>query len=157
MSTADTDGWTGGLFKAGDFEVSTDRDRLDRGVILNTLSETYWAGDLSPERLMESIANGLPFGLYHVPSNRQVGFARLVTDMTRFAWVSDVFVVEAFKGQGCGKLVMRALLSYPPLENVYNWTLATKDAHSFYEQFGFKLTEGKDATMQLMRPERMPV
>ncbi|CDO61092.1 Histone acetyltransferase HPA2 and related acetyltransferases [Candidatus Phaeomarinobacter ectocarpi] len=147
-------GWKGGVYRQGDFEVSTDRNRLDRAVIINTLSETYWAGDVSPERIMESVANGFPFGLYHVPSNRQIGFARLVTDMTRFAWVSDVFVIDAFKGQGCGKLLMQAILDYPPFENVYNWTLATKDAHGFYEQFGFQLAEGKDATMQLKRPKK---
>jgi GNAT superfamily N-acetyltransferase len=146
--------WSGSAFREGDFEVSTDRNRLDRAVILNTLSETYWAGDMSPEQLMESVANGLPFGLYHLPTGRQVGFTRLVTDMSRFAWVSDVFVIDSFKGQGYGKLLMRAILSYPPLEKVYNWTLATKDAHGFYEQFGFKLTDSKNAVMQLNRPKR---
>lgn len=156
MSNETNEGWVGGLFQRGDYEVSTERNRLDRTLILNTLSETYWAGDLSPDRLMESIANGLPFGLYHVPSGRQIGFARLVTDMTRFAWVSDVFVVDGHQGQGCGKLLMRAILDYPPLAHVYNWTLATKDAHGFYEQFGFRLADGKDATMQMKRP-KVPV
>lgn len=158
MSGADDEGWQGGLFTAGAFEVSTDRNRLDRTLILNTLSDTYWAGDLSPDRLMESVANGLPFGLYQKPASgsvaRQIGFARLVTDMTRFAWVSDVFVIDSHKGQGCGTLLMRAMLSYPPLEHVYNWTLATRDAHGFYEQFGFRLADGKDATMQLKRPKK---
>ncbi|WP_422363094.1 GNAT family N-acetyltransferase [Pyruvatibacter mobilis] len=154
MSTETETRWTGSTFREGDFEVCTDRNRLDRAVIMNTLSETYWAGDMAPEQLMESVANGLPFGLYHLPTSRQIGFTRLVTDMTRFAWVSDVFVIDSFKGQGCGKMLMRAILSYPPLEKVYNWTLATKDAHGFYEQFGFRLAEGKDAMMQLKRPKR---
>ena len=143
--------WQGGLFTAGDFEVSTARDRLDRGVILNTLSETYWAGDVAPERILESVANALPFGLYHRPDGRQIGFARVVTDMTRFAWLSDVFVVDGFRGRGCGALLMSAILGYPPLATVYNWTLATRDAHGFYERFGFRLADGKDATMQLKR------
>lgn len=160
MSLAEPDSgtrWQGGTYREGDFEVSTDRARLDRAVILNTLSDTYWAGDVAPEQILESVANALPFGLYHVPSGRQVGFARLVTDMKRFAWISDVFVIDAFQGQGCGKMLMRAILGYPSLETVYNWTLGTRDAHDFYAQFGFKRAEGDDAVMQLKRPKRPAV
>lgn len=152
--------WRAGLYVAGDVEVSTDRARLDRAVILNTLSETYWAGDLGPDQVLESVANALPFGLYTRPGGRQIGFARVVTDMTRFAWLSDVFVIDAFRGRGYGSVLLRAVLSYPPLAPVYTWTLGTRDAQAFYEQFGFRSLPGNgdepggDTTMQLKRPRR---
>lgn len=153
--------WRAGLYVAGDVEVSTDRARLDRAVILNTLSETYWAGDLGPDQVLESVANALPFGLYTRPGGRQIGFARVVTDMTRFAWLSDVFVIDAFRGRGYGSILLRAVLDYPPLAPVYTWTLGTRDAQAFYERFGFRSLPGNgdddpggDTTMQLKRPRR---
>jgi len=157
MTAPRPSGWAAGVYRHGDFEVSTEHARLDHAVIQAALADTYWARDVDPKQVMESIANALPFGLYHMAAGAEcgqlVGFARLVTDKTRFAWISDVFVRDGYKGQGCGTLLMRALLSYPPLENVYNWTLATKDAHGFYEQFGFRRATGTDATMQLRRPK----
>ena len=39
-----------------------------------------------------SIANSLCFGIYH--GEKQVGFARVITDKTTFGYLADVFVLE---------------------------------------------------------------
>lgn len=143
--------WEGGLCRAAGLEASTDRNRLDRAVILNTLADSYWAGDLAPEQILESIANSIAFGLYDTETGRQAGFARVVSDMARFAWVSDVFVVAARRGQGAGSFLMRAVLAYPPLAPVGTWTLATRDAQEFYARFGFRPRDARDVTLQLRR------
>src|SRR5918997_215479 len=112
--------------RRGDYVVSTDRARLDLGVIHDYLSrESYWATGRSLETVRRSIENSVPFGLYE--GDRQVGFARGVTDYATFAWVADVFVVESARGRGLGKWLVEVMLSHPDLRGFRRWTLATKD------------------------------
>ncbi len=95
------------------------------------------------EIVKRSIENSLPFGLYK--NERQIGFARVVTDYATFAWLADVFVLDEFRGQGLAKWLMETILSHPELQGFRRWVLATKDAHELYRQFGFS---------DLKRPER---
>ncbi len=89
------------------FEISTDRERLDVGYVYAYLSEvSYWAKGRTRETVEKSIANSLCFGVY--AGERQVGFARVVTDYATFAWLCDVFVDEAYRGQGLGKRLIEA-------------------------------------------------
>ena len=82
------------VWRREDYELSTDRGRLDLGVIHRFLAESYWAAGATPERIQQSIDHSIPLGL-HGPGGAQVGFARIVTDRTTFAWLADVFVLDA--------------------------------------------------------------
>lgn len=130
--------------RRGEFLISNDRARLDIRFIHRFLStQTYWATGRSFEVAQRSIENSFSFGLFQ--GERQIGFARVVTDYATFAWVADVFVIEEFRGQGLGKWLMEVILNHPRLQGFRRWTLATKDAHELYRQFGFD---------ELKRPER---
>ena len=121
-----------------EIEISTDTSRLDVGRIHRWLSEqSYWAQGRTLDAVRVSIANSICFGAYH--EGEQVGFARVVTDRVTHAWLADVFVDEAYRGQGCGKALVAAALTHPELEGISRWILATKDAHELYAQFGFTL------------------
>ena len=86
----------------GDYSISTDRSRLDIDLIHNYLSnESYWATGRSREVVERSIENSLPFGIYN--GDKQVGFARIVTDYATFAWVADVFVLPEHRDIGLSK------------------------------------------------------
>lgn len=131
-------------WQRGEFTISTDRSRLDLGVIHGYLStESYWAVGRDPEVVRRSVEHSLPFGLYE--GERQIGFARVVTDYATFAWIADVFVLDEFRGRGLGKWLVEVILSHPALQGFRRWVLATKDAHGLYRQFGFQ---------ELKRPER---
>lgn len=124
------------FWERGDYLISTDRSRLDVGLIHRFLSQTsYWAPGRAREVVQRSIDNSLPFGIYK--GNDQVGFARIVTDYATFAWVADVFVLPEHRGQGLSKWLMEVILSHPELQGFRRWVLATKDAHSLYARFGF--------------------
>lgn len=84
----------------GEYTISTDRARLDIDVLHGFLVHSYWAKGRSRERVVESSAHAIPFGLYHGDS--QIGFARVVTDHVVIAMLADVFVLEAHRGQGLG-------------------------------------------------------
>ena len=134
----------GETWHRGEYSISTDRSRLDLGLIHNYLSTgTYWATGRSREVVERSIENSLAFGIYK--GGEQVGFARIVTDYATFGWVADVFVLPEHRGQGLSKWLMEVILAHPQLQGFRRWVLATKDAHGVYERFGF---------IPLHRPER---
>ena len=127
-----------------EYQISTDRARLDLIMIHEYLSrETYWAKGRSFEVVQRSIDNSFPFGIYK--ENRQVGFARVVTDYATFAWIADVFVLPGDRRQGLSKWFMEIILAHPQLQGFRRWVLATRDAHSLYARFGF---------IPLHKPER---
>ena len=85
--------------------------------------------------MQRSIDHSLCFGAY--VDGQQVGFARVVTDYTTFAWVADVFVLESHRGQSVGKALVQAMIGHPDLRQL-RILLATRDAHGLYAQFGFE-------------------
>lgn len=131
-------------WRRGDYLISTDRGKLDFEVIHDYLSnQSYWAKGRSVETIKRSVDNSLPFGIYK--DDRQVGFARVVTDYATFAWIADVFVLEEFRGFGLSKWLMEVIIAHPELQGFRRWVLATKDAHNLYKKFGFT---------ELLWPER---
>ncbi|HVF57439.1 MAG TPA: GNAT family N-acetyltransferase [Pyrinomonadaceae bacterium] len=124
------------VWERAGYTISTDPARLDISVIHNFISnESYWGQGRSTELMRRAIDNSMPFGLYK--GERQIGFARLVTDRTTFAWLADVFVLDEFRGQGLGKWLVETILSHTELQGLRRWILATRDAHGLYRQFGF--------------------
>ena len=131
-----------------DFEISTDKARLDIGTIYGFLSEeSYWANKRTLEQTKTAIENSICFGVYL--GDKQVGFARVITDKATFAYVGDVFVLQEFRGSGIGKMLMEAMLAHPELQRLRRWVLATKDAHGLYEQFGFSELRFPERWMEL--------
>lgn len=116
-------------------EISTDRSRLDIAYIHRYLSEEcYWSIGRSRAVVEKSIANSLCFGMYD--GDRQMGFARVVTDYATFAWLCDVFVDAAYRERGLGKQLVENVVAYPDLQGMRNFILATRDAHELYRQYG---------------------
>ena len=131
-----------------EFIISTDQSRLDIDMIHRFLSEeSYWANKRTLEQTKTAIENSICFGVYL--GDKQVGFARVVTDKATFAYVGDVFVLREFRGFGIGKMLMEAMLSHPELQGLRRWILATKDAHGLYEQFGFSELRFPERSMEL--------
>jgi N-acetylglutamate synthase-like GNAT family acetyltransferase len=130
-------------FKKDRFTISDDVSRLDIDAICDFLSRAYWA-DKRPRRLIErSIKHSLNFGVYD--GERQIGFARVVTDYVTFAYLCDVFIHEEYRGHSLGKWMMDCIMAHPDLQGLRRWSLATRDAHGLYQQFGF--TELSDPSL----------
>lgn len=130
------------------FYISTDKSALDLHMITEFLSKrSYWAQGRTPEKIVRSIENSLCFGVYS-GDNKQVGFARVLSDYAVFAWIMDVFILEDFRGHGLGKMLMAEIMGYPDLQGLERWGLGTKDAHGLYEQFGFRVMEYPERKME---------
>jgi GNAT superfamily N-acetyltransferase len=117
--------------------ISDDPARVDLELTWEFLRTAYWSESVPRDVVERAIANSLPLGVYG-PSGAQVGFARAVTDRAVFAWIADLFVVEGHRGRGLGKWLVEALLAHPSLQGLRVVMLATADAHSLYERYGFE-------------------
>lgn len=120
----------------GQFIISTDRSRLDLPMIQRFLvEESYWAQERTEEQTRTAIENSICFGVYE--GDRQIGFARVVSDKATFAYIGDVFILDEYRGRGLSKWLMQVMVEHPDLQGLRRWILATRDAHGLYQQFEF--------------------
>jgi nitroimidazol reductase NimA-like FMN-containing flavoprotein (pyridoxamine 5'-phosphate oxidase superfamily)/GNAT superfamily N-acetyltransferase len=119
-----------------DLVVSTDPRRIDFSFVHRFLSEeSYWARGIDERRQRLAMTHSLSFGVYR--GAEQVGFARVLTDYGRLAYLGDLFVAQNARGHGIGKWLVATVLDHPDLATVDRWLLGTADAHRLYERFGF--------------------
>jgi len=131
-----------------EYTISTDKARLDVSLIHQFLSqESYWAPNIPRAIVERSIEGSLCFGVFL--GDQQVGFARVITDEATFAYLADVFIVPNHRGKGLSKRLMETILTWPTLQGLRRWLLATRDAHTLYRQFGFKSLEMPEIFMHM--------
>lgn len=134
-----------------EFTISSDTSRLQVVVIQSFLSnDSYWARERTLEQTKTAIENSICFGVYS--GERQIGFARVVTDKATFAYLGDVFIVDEFRGRGLSKRLMQEIISHPDLQGLRRWVLATLDAHGLYEQFEFSALRHPERWMEKTAP-----
>ena len=132
----------------GDYELDDDRARLDMDRIVSWLSQSYWARSQSEAAVRRSWdAARVTLALYH--GDEMNGCCRAITDFTRFAYLSDVYLEPAHRGRGLGRWLAQTMIDHPEIQRV-RWVLHTADAHSLYSQLGFLPAD--DTVMQRPRP-----
>ncbi len=137
--------------KNATFRISTNKNELQIDVIHKFLSEdSYWAKERSIEKTKIAIENSLCFGVYF--EEKQIGFARVVSDFATFAYLGDVFILDEFRGQGLSKWLLEVIISHEDLQDLRRWVLATKDAHGLYAQFEFSGLKFPDRWMEKTAP-----
>jgi GNAT superfamily N-acetyltransferase len=134
----------------GEFRVSSEQSGVDFEAVHAFLSTCYWAEDIPRELLAKAIANSIPFSLWHL--ERQIGFARVVTDRATYAYLADVYVLAGYRRQGLGQWLMEVVLAHPDLQGLRRFELATRDAHRLYARVGFGPLLFPDRHMEINRP-----
>ncbi len=135
-----------------EFCISTDDTRLQTDAILDYLNnDSYWAKNRTADQMANIFESSLCFGLYK--EERQIGFARVVTDYATFAYLGDVYVLQEFQGNGLGTWLMEVVINHPDLQGLRRWVLATRDAHNLYEIFGFTELKHPERWMELAAPD----
>jgi len=141
--------------KKEDYLISTDPALLDIDVIHQYLSaESYWAMNIPRMVVERSIRNSLCFGVYQ--EEKQIGFARLITDKATFAYLADVFILEDYRKKGLSKWLMETIQSHPELQGLRRWMLGTRDAHGLYEQFGWTVLDEETRKRFMQRHNKNP-
>lgn len=132
------------------YYVSTDASKLNIDLVHSFLTTSYWAQGIPRSTVVRCIENSFCFGAYL--GDGQVGFARVISDFTTFAYLADVFVIESHRGKGVGKLIMEAVIAHPQLQGLRRFVLATKDAHGLYAKYGFAPLKVPDRWMEIHDP-----
>jgi len=136
----------------GDLVLSTDRTRIDAGLVLSWLRGSHWGGAMTRPSLDRAIENSVCVGVYDA-SGAQLAFARAITDLATYAYLTDVIVAEHARGRGIGGWMIEAILAHPDLQGLRRIALFTRDARRLYEKFGFSTDTPKSVYMEL-RPGR---
>lgn len=135
----------------GEFTVTCDPERQDLELIHGFLSRSYWAKGIPKETVARSLSGALCFALLH--KGRQIGFARVISDLATIAYLGDVFVLPAYRGQGLSKWLLDCVTAHPDLQGLRRWILATADAHGLYEQCGFTALKQPKLFMERHDPD----
>lgn len=132
------------------YDITTDTARMDVSAIHAFLSQTYWSPGIPLGVVQRAIANSLCFGVFSGAA--QVGFARVITDKATFAYLADVYILEAHQGKGLSRCIVEQVTAHPDLQGLRRMLLATRDAHALYAQYGFKPLAAPDRMMEVHRP-----
>jgi len=132
------------------YQLKTGLENMDIAAIHDFLSkESYWAQGIPLETVETALKNSFCVGVFD--GKIQVGFARLVTDYATFAYLADVYIRKAYRKKGLSKLLMKYIMDMEWTKGLRRILLATLDAHSLYQQFGFHLSENPEWFMEIKR------
>jgi GNAT superfamily N-acetyltransferase len=116
------------------------------------LQRAYWSEEIPFEVIERAARGSLCIGTYDA-TGAQVGLARFVSDFATFCYVCDVYVLEEHRGRGLSKAMMEMAVRHPKLQGLRRWSLATRDAHGLYEQFGFTPLGNPERYMERLDPD----
>lgn len=131
------------------YNISTDSAHLNLDAIHAFLTTSYWASGIPKHVVEKSIKNSTCVGAYL--QDKQVGFARIITDKATFAYLADVYVEVEHRGHGLAKRMVQALFDLPDSKELRRWMLFTRDAHAVYAPFGFKPANRPENIMEIGR------
>ncbi len=138
------------------FLISDARERIDLDAVHAFLTRSYWSPGVPRATVEKAAANSMVFGVYRTGDAAQVGYARVITDQATYAYLSDVFILEGFRGRGLSKALIGHILSHPQLQGLRRWALLTWDAQRLYEQFGFGYLEDPRRYMERVNRTNAP-
>ena len=133
-----------------EFTVTSDPAAVDLEAVHTFLRTSYWARDIPRDLLARAIANSIPFSVLHGVT--QVGFARVVTDRATFAYLSDVYILEPYRGLGLARRLIEAVMAHPDLQGLRRFSLTTRDAEGLYRQYGFTELATPSRHLEIVRP-----
>lgn len=109
---------------------------IDFARVSKWLADSYWSPGIG-RNMVEQGASNSTVCVGAFIDGQQVAFGRVISDTTRFAYVADVVVAEAWRRRGIATQLMQYLLQHPRLAAVQNWYLITMDAQGVYAPLGF--------------------
>ena len=142
------------MWERDNFIISTNKDIFDFDIIHSFISlESYWGLGRSRELMDKAINNSAYcFGVYHKSNGvrKQIGFARVVSDLATFGYIADVFILNDYRGKGLGKWLIQTIVNHPELKMLKRLTLFT-DTPEFYSDSMFKVFDQTSQTKFMER------
>jgi N-acetylglutamate synthase-like GNAT family acetyltransferase len=134
------------------YKITTDKTKMDVAAIHDFLSNhSGWSNNIPYDIVETSINNSLNFGLFH--HDKQIGFARVISDFSTIAYLGDIYVLANYRGRGLSKKLMDTIMSHPNLQRLRRWILLTSTADWLYEKYGFTKLPNPEWYMENFDPK----
>jgi GNAT superfamily N-acetyltransferase len=133
------------------YRLSFAPEDIDAAAAHAFLSRAYWSEGIPLALVERAIAHSLCVCV-QAAGEGQVGFARVVTDRATFAYLCDVYVLEAHRGQGLADGMLKALFAHPDLQGLRRQMLFTRDMQALYARHGFEALATPERGMEIVRP-----
>lgn len=139
-----------------EYQLQSGYNLMDFDKITDMLKDAFWSIGIKKEEVVKGAQNSALLVGAFTENNRQIGFARVISDKTRFGYIMDVIVDEKYRRQGIGRSMVKHILNHQELKDVYQWLLITKDAHGVYQKVGFNPVLNPRLWMEIRneRPKR---
>jgi predicted N-acetyltransferase YhbS len=134
-------------FRKEKFLINTDPSQLDVAAIHSFLTRSWWAEGISKEVVARAVANSLCFGVFD--GQKQIGFARVITDFATYAYLCDDYIVEEYRGSGLGSWLMECIFRHPDLQGLRRWMVIAQEPQ-LYAKFGFKPLAEPQMNMEIL-------
>jgi GNAT superfamily N-acetyltransferase len=139
----------------GGYELDDDRSRIDLDMVHAYIGgQSYWAKGRSRATMEQAIDGAARVIGVYAPDGAQVGFARVISDSTTYAYLADVFVLEPHRRRGLATWLVETILAHPDLRTLRRWVLFTADADELYRRVGFGPAQTPERYMELVRHPR---
>ncbi len=137
------------------FALREGPEQMDFERVTALLAAMPWSPGISRAEVEKAARNStLLVGAFD--GDRQIGYARALSDKTRFCYLMDVAVDRESRMKGVGRAMVEKILNHPELADVYQWMLYTSSAQAFYRGLGFEPTRRAENIMEIRRgrPDR---
>ncbi|PHM30136.1 GNAT family N-acetyltransferase [Xenorhabdus innexi] len=134
-----------------EYWITTDKSKVDIHFVHSHLTQLFWARGIEFEKVKTAIENSVNFVLFH--QDKEIGFARLITDFSTFSYISDVFIIDEYQKKGLGRWLMECILQHPAVTDVKDVTLVTSTASWLYKKLGFEPVTAQDFVWTLGKKE----
>ncbi|MDD5151178.1 MAG: GNAT family N-acetyltransferase [Flavobacterium sp.] len=136
----------------GEYFITTDKSKMDIIAIHDFLSKySGWSNHIPIEKVKKSVENSLNFGLFF--EDKQIGFARVISDFSTIAYLGDIYILENYRGRGLSKKLMDEVMKHPDLQGLRRWVLLTSTARWLYEKYNFRSLPKPEIYMEIFNPD----
>ncbi|ABS78312.1 GNAT family N-acetyltransferase [Coxiella burnetii] len=118
--------------------------------VCRLLKDCFWSKDIPIEYVERFIEHSFCFGIYEEDSEQLVGFGRVISDYTTYAYICDVVIDPRYRRNGLGKALIDEMFSHPKLQGLKTWSLrTTEEARKIYEKKGFRIAKHPETLMEI--------
>jgi len=133
--------------KFGSLIITTDTSKMDISAIHEYLSQySGWSTGIPIDKVKKSMDNSLNFAV--LEGDRQIGFARVISDFSTIAYLGDVYILEQYRGKGLARKLMDIIVTHPELQGLRRWILLTSTADWLYTKYGFTRVQHPENYME---------
>lgn len=114
--------------------------------------QMWWSQNRTMEDIERMLKTSLSFGLTEKHTQNLIGYARVLTDFIKYAFIFDVMINSHYRNKGLSKIIMNSIFAHPDLKKITYFDLTcAPEMIPFYEKFRFSENFGNVRVMRYTR------